>query len=172
METMEKKGLPILHCKDPKILLLGTLPGNKSLDCEEYYSDNRNRFWKVIAALQGVEEVPSDYEERKKMLDAVHISLWDVYNEAFRTSSLDKDIKDATLNKLVNELQNHPQIDTIAFNGGKASECIPSIQEEISKELPNRMIKYVSLPSSSGANKKDYPTIEDLLKAWKEKLLG
>ena len=114
---MEKKGLPILHCKEPKILLLGSLPGDKSLDCEEYYSDSRNRFWKVIAALQGVEQVPSDYEKRKEMLSAVHISLWDVYNEAFRTTSLDKDIKDATLNGLVEELEKYPQIDTIAFNG-------------------------------------------------------
>ena len=168
---MEKKGLPILHCKEPKILLLGSLPGDKSLDCEEYYSDSRNRFWKVIAALQGVEQVPSDYEKRKEMLSAVHISLWDVYNEAFRTTSLDKDIKDATLNGLVEELEKYPQIDTIAFNGNKASECIPSIQEEISKELPNRMIKYVSLPNSSGANQKYCPT-KDLIEIWKEKLLG
>ena len=168
---METKGLPILHCEKPKILLLGTLPGKKSSGCEEYYSDKRNRFWKIIAALHGIEQVPSDYKERKKMLDAVHISLWDVYKEGLRTTSLDKDIKYATLNGLENELRDHPQIDIIAFNGGKASECIPSIQEEISTKLPNRKIKYVSLPSSSGANRK-YSIIKDLIKVWKEKLLG
>ena len=166
---MEKKGLPILHCKNPKILLLGSLPGDKSLERKEYYSDNRNRFWKVIASLQGAEQGPSSYEERKNLLNPVHISLWDVYKEAFRKNSLDKDIRDVTINEIVNELQDYPQIDTIAFNGDKAAEAIPSMQEELSKKLPNRKIKYLPLPSSSGANQKKYPT-EDLIKLWKDKL--
>lgn len=44
---MKKAFAPIVH-KDSKLLILGTMPGEKSLNLQEYYGNRGNQFWKRI----------------------------------------------------------------------------------------------------------------------------
>ena len=45
---MKKNGLDPLLCDDPEVLILGSLPGDRSLELQQYYGHPQNRFWKVI----------------------------------------------------------------------------------------------------------------------------
>ena len=60
-----------------RILILGTFPSVKSRENHFYYGHPQNRFWKVLAALTEW-KVPETIEEKKEMLLANHIAVWDV----------------------------------------------------------------------------------------------
>ena len=47
---------PVIY-SDTKILILGSLPGKKSLELEQYYGHTRNRIWKILAHLTG-DDIP------------------------------------------------------------------------------------------------------------------
>ncbi len=49
--------------KDSKILILGSVPGVKSLEMQQYYAHPQNHFWKIMFHLLA-EPVTSDYEEK------------------------------------------------------------------------------------------------------------
>ena len=53
--------------KDCRALILGSMPGVKSLEAQQYYAHPQNRFWPMMAHLLG-EELPSAYEEKLAML--------------------------------------------------------------------------------------------------------
>lgn len=171
MSNEEKIGLAPLVVGTPKILVLGSLPGNKTIqanktsdseDVQEnsmpkYYCSSSNRFWKVVAALQSKNPVPVEYSEKIKLLASVGIALWDVYKRALREDSLDKNIRKGEINnfsELVELLNENPGIHTIVFNGKKASKAFSEkIRYKLLAELKNRPIKFLSLPSTSGANR-------------------
>ena len=69
--------IPAVYDADSLVLILGTLPSVKSRENHFYYGHKQNRFWKVMADLCG-EPVPETIEEKKKMLLAHHIAVWDV----------------------------------------------------------------------------------------------
>ena len=168
----EKYGLAPIVCGNPKFLVLGTLPGDKSLKLKQYYSKSSNRFWKVVSALCDCAVVPDDYDDRKKLLKKAHIALWDVYKKANRKGALDNNIKNAkinNLNEILKLLQDNPSIDTIVFNGKRPSKVFSEVlQDKLKNLLKNRTIEFIQMPSTSGANtrKTDKALIED----WKEKL--
>ena len=43
-----KSFLPIIN-KDTRVLILGSLPGTKSIELGQYYGHPRNRIWKILA---------------------------------------------------------------------------------------------------------------------------
>ena len=49
------------------ILILGTMPGERSLQLHQYYGNRQNQFWKLIFAIVG-RPVPNDYAERIALL--------------------------------------------------------------------------------------------------------
>ena len=61
---------------ESKILILGSMPGVKSLTEQEYYAHPRNRFWQLLALLLG-EDNPADYVDKKAMLKKHRVALWD-----------------------------------------------------------------------------------------------
>ena len=87
-----KTGLGPLVCCKPELLVLGSLPGDRSLALRQYYGHPQNRFWKVMAALNG-EACPAGYEEKKALLARCRTALWDVYRAASRPGSMDSDIR-------------------------------------------------------------------------------
>ena len=88
----------IVHSFEPvydrasEILILGTLPSVKSRENNFYYGHKQNRFWKVLATLLK-EPVPDTIEEKKAMLLARRIALWDVIQSCDIKGSSDSSIK-------------------------------------------------------------------------------
>ena len=185
MSNEEKIGLAPLVVGTPKILVLGSLPGNKTIqankasnsdDAQEnsvpkYYCSSSNRFWKVIAALQGEKTVPVEYSQKVALLASAGIALWDVYKRALREGSLDKNIRKGEFNnfcELVELLNENPGIQTIVLNGKKASKAFSEkIRYKLLAKLKNRPIKFLSLPSTSGASRKKTVV---LIQEWIDKL--
>lgn len=141
-----------------KILILGTMPGTKSLELNQYYGHNQNNFWKFMFAILG-EEFSADYDTRKNILIKNHIALWDVLQYCDRVGSLDSAIKNEIANDFENFLKQHPKIETIFFNGQKAAAFFKKYVH-LQKEY-----NLVTLPSTSPANASK--TFQYKLDEWK-----
>ncbi|WP_340587034.1 DNA-deoxyinosine glycosylase [Erythrobacter alti] len=129
---------------DARVLILGSLPGERSLAQRQYYAHPQNRFWHLVGKAISVDLVAMDYDTRLAALRAHGIGLWDVVASAHRTGSLDASIREArpnALGKLVSEL---PQLRAVCFNG-KTSEKIGR------PHLADTQVEQISLPSSSPA---------------------
>ncbi len=152
-----KKSFAPLAGEEPRVLILGSLPGDESLRQGQYYAHARNRFWKIIAALTDT-PCPRSYEEKKAMLAANHIALWDVARSASRNGSLDANIKNELPNDLAGFIREHPSLRVVAFNGQKTEKMFR-------KHFPDLAgnIKTLSLRSTSPANAKfsDLEMLED-----------
>ena len=62
---------------DSRLLILGSMPGIRSLQMQQYYGHPQNRFWPLVTMLLGYAEVPLDYADKKQMLLDNRIALWD-----------------------------------------------------------------------------------------------
>jgi len=130
---------------DTTILILGTLPGERSLQLGEYYGHPRNRFWKIISAITN-NDLPVSYPGKKDLLQRSKIGVWDVAHKANRKGSLDNAIKDEEPNDLDNFITKHKNLKVICFNGKKS-------QALFNKYFDRKTgLKYLLLPSTSPAN--------------------
>ena len=149
---------PIIY-SDTKILILGSLPGKKSLELEQYYGHARNRIWKIMSHLTSG-DIPITYQQKKEMLCKNKIGLWDVAHSAQREGSLDSNIKDESPNDIERILDNYSSIKVIGFNGKKSEK----IFYKYFIEKPE--FKYVPLPSTSPANMAI--SFEDICARWSQ----
>lgn len=78
--------------KNPKILILGTMPGKKSLELAEYYAHKTNVFRKIIFTLFN-EKISFDYEHFITVLTKNNIALWDTLMLCQRQGSADSAIE-------------------------------------------------------------------------------
>ena len=67
---------PIVN-NDSQILILGTMPGDRSLQLQQYYGHAGNHFWKILFTLFN-RPFTKDYEVRTQLLLDHGIALWDV----------------------------------------------------------------------------------------------
>jgi hypoxanthine-DNA glycosylase len=118
--TLRKRGFPPVVDARTRLLILGSLPGEKSLAVQEYYGNRQNRFWHFMTELLGADLVAMGYGERLDCLLRHGVGLWDVVAEASRKGSLDADLRDPRANDLLGLLEEFPRIDTLAFNGATA----------------------------------------------------
>ncbi len=145
-------GFPPLMCEEPRILILGSLPGGESLRHQQYYYSSSNRIWKVLCYLTG-EVMPEDYAQKKALLAKYHIVLWDYYESAIRPGSDDKDIRDAKPNDIVGFLAEHPTIKIVAVNGfGKYRDFGGKIKKELALNTALAGVRVLRLPETSGGN--------------------
>ena len=162
---MSKQGLPPLLCENPRILILGSLPGDKSIEMQQYYGHPRNRFWQVMASVLG-KPLPDDYTGKKKLLSDAGIILWDVYHSAERDGSLDSDIKNPEFNDLFTLLKENPSIRVIATNGKTAERAFQKWNDTVIKKAHglNHDIVVYGMPSTSPANASW--TLKELVNQW------
>ena len=144
-----------------KVLILGSMPGAKSLEAQHYYGNPRNHFWEIIFSILG-ETDPLDYSERLSLLKKHHIALWDVIHSCYREGSLDSAIKAEQPNDLKTLLREHPQIRAIAFNGGKAFH---SYKKHFGLDEDSGLV-YMPLPSTSPMRGKHVKTLPEKMEAW------
>jgi double-stranded uracil-DNA glycosylase len=143
---------PPIAKRNASTLILGSLPGQRSLQMQQYYAHPHNAFWKLIGNLFGV-DAAMPYTKRVRMLTNNRIALWDVLAAAERPGSLDSSIVHASAlaNDFAEFYRAHPRIRRVFFNGRKAEEMyrrfvLPKLGEEFSDIL------YECLPSTSPAH--------------------
>lgn len=129
------------------MLVLGSLPGERSLAAREYYAHPSNAFWWLIGEVLGESDLPQrPYEERLPRLLAHGLGLWDVIESASRKGSLDTAIRDAEHRDLALFARSLPNLQAIAFNGKSAAQRgRRQLGGEIAWDL-------IDLPSSSAAH--------------------
>ncbi|MCU7617148.1 DNA-deoxyinosine glycosylase [Chryseobacterium sp. PBS4-4] len=132
---------PIIN-NTSKIIILGSIPGVKSLEKQQYYGHPQNKFWKIIFELFH-EEFTDDYDQRIAVLKKNHVALWDVIDSCERKGSLDSEIKNEEANQIAELLEEYPNIKAIFCNGGKSYK---NLQKLLGK---NFRIPIYLLPSTS-----------------------
>lgn len=149
--------LPIAS-NNANILILGTMPGIKSLEMNQYYGHKQNNFWKFIFTILK-EDFSDDYEIKKALLLKNNIALWDVLQFCERIGSLDSAIKNEIANDFESFLKDHPNIKTILFNGQKAASFFKKYVHL------KKTYQLITLPSTSPANASK--SLESKLNEWK-----
>ena len=140
-----KSSFPPVVAPDTRVLVLGSLPGERSLAAQRYYAHPQNRFWHLIGKVVGVELEPLDYDGRLAALLAAKVGLWDTVASARRAGSLDAAIREAEHNPLADLARSLPELRAVGFNG-QASARIGMPQ------LAGTDLALIPLPSSSPAN--------------------
>lgn len=133
-------------------LILGSMPGNASLNANEYYAHPRNLFWRILGELIGAgPDLP--YPARLQKLTDAGIALWDVLQSCEREGSLDGDIAPTSItpNDFATFFAGHPRIDRVFFNGAMAEK---SFRRHVQRQLPpgTYPLRLIRLPSTSPAN--------------------
>ena len=131
-----------------KVLILGSMPGVKSIEEQQYYAHPQNRFWKVMGHILGEPKLHEfDYGTKLRTLLKNNIALWDTIKSCRREGSLDSDIQNETPNDIRKLLKNYPNIKIICLNGNKSYTAFK-------KYFPDLLNKYScrKMPSTSPAN--------------------
>ncbi|WP_306523458.1 DNA-deoxyinosine glycosylase [Rheinheimera sp.] len=144
-------GLAPVAQPDAKILILGSMPGQASLDAQQYYGHPRNQFWPLMQQLFGVDST-LPYAGRLIALQQAGVALWDVIGVCQRQGSLDSAIRSSSvqLNDFAAFLPELPQLQAIWLNGSTAAKSWQKLQKS-GLTLP-ATIQLWSLPSSSPAH--------------------
>ncbi len=129
------------------MLILGSLPGQRSIDAQQYYAHPQNVFWKIMGELTGAD---GPYEQRCQTLLEHGIALWDVLESSVRPGSMDADIRRGT--EKVNDFNGfflmHSSILQVCFNGQKAAQMFRKL---VRPEMPTTALQTQVLPSTSPA---------------------
>ena len=150
--TPDAVGFPPVCDRNASVLILGSLPGQKSLEATQYYAQPRNSFWRIMGLLFGAS--PSlPYQVRLETLKAQGVAVWDVLASGRRPGSLDSSIVTSSIvvNDFATLFDAHRGIELICFNGKKAAELyrrhvLPTLAGEVAE------IESTILPSTSPAH--------------------
>jgi hypoxanthine-DNA glycosylase len=162
------RGFPPIASPDAEVLILGSLPGRRSIEMQQYYAQPQNAFWRIMGALFGAGP-ELEYGARAHKLRASGIAVWDVLAAGERRGSLDAAIVTSTIvvNDFPRFFKRHGAIGKICFNGRKSAELyrrwvLPTLPQAIAA-LETR-----HLPSTSPAHAgRSY---DEKLALWREAL--
>jgi double-stranded uracil-DNA glycosylase len=127
-----------------RILILGSLPGQRSLACGQYYAHPQNAFWRLVGSVVGVDLAAQPYGARLAALRRAGIALSDVIATATRRGSLDAEIRDVEVADLQALVAALPDLRAVAFNGATAAKIGR-------RRLLGATVTLLDLPSSSPA---------------------
>lgn len=133
---------PVVNTKS-KVLILGSMPGDKSLKLKQYYGNPLNQFWKIMANVLDCEFTPI-YKEKLDLLLEHKVALWDTIDSCQRKGSADSKIKNPTINDIESLLKKYLNIRAVFCNGQTSHKLFIKYHPHFS--LPLKI-----LPSSSPA---------------------
>jgi len=137
--------------RQPRIVILGSMPGVASLEAVQYYAHPRNAFWPIIGELFGIDPT-QDYESRISQLEKLPLILWDTLQACHRPGSLDSNIDAGSVraNDFPGLLKQHPGIRAILFNGATSEKYFKQL---VVPKLPESLgIELIKMPSTSPAH--------------------
>lgn len=155
-------GFPPVAAPDARVLILGSMPGQASLQAGRYYAHERNAFWRIMGDLLGAgPDLP--YSQRLEKLTAAGIALWDVIAACERAGSLDADIvgHSVAANDFGAFFAVHRNIAHVFFNGAAAET---GFRRHVLPGLPDLPLRLCRLPSTSPAHAAR--SYADKLAAW------
>ena len=136
--------------RDARVLILGSMPGRRSLEAGQYYAHKQNAFWRIVGELLGV-DAEAPYAKRVQALKSARIALWDVLHSCERDGSMDSSIRRDS--EIANDFRaffrRHPGIVRVFFNGSKAEA---SFRRHVQPGLGPHSLRYSRLPSTSPAH--------------------
>lgn len=140
-------GFPPIARHDSRVLILGSLPGQRSLQAAQYYAHPQNVFWRIMQELTGA---CGDYEQRCAVLLDHDIALWDVLAGSVRPGSMDADIEleTAEANDFADFFSRYSNIERVCFNGKKAAQMF---QRFVVLDAMDKPVQFATLPSTSPA---------------------
>ena len=142
--SQRKHSFPPVVDARTRLLVLGSLPGERSLAERRYYAHPQNQFWALMAAVTGRDLPALPYDDRLAALIESRIGLWDVVASARRAGSTDAALEDIEPHDIAALASTLPQLRAIAFNGGTA------LRHGLRQLGPaTERFKIVALPSSS-----------------------
>jgi hypoxanthine-DNA glycosylase len=137
---------------DARVLILGSLPGARSLADQQYYAQPHNAFWRIMGELVGAGR-EHEYRKRLACLAESGLALWDVVAAARRVGSLDAAIErdSVEINDFAGFFERCPAIQLVCFNGRTAADLY---RRRVLPTLPHRwaVIESTTLPSTSPAH--------------------
>lgn len=152
-----KHPFPAVVDSKSRILILGSVPSIKSVENNFYYMHPKNRFWKVLSAIFGVDLYSATVDERISFLLKNKIALYDSVEECDIEASKDSAISNvvpADIPSLVAK----SEISHIFCNGKASLYYLLSAYPEYESIT-------TLLPSTSPANAQF--SLEKLIEAWK-----
>ena len=149
-----------LYDANARVLILGSFPSVKSREQMFFYGHPQNRFWRVMAAILGC-GVPQSIDEKRHMLLANGVALWDSIGQCVIEGSSDASIRAVVANDL-SPILSAADIRQIFCNGKKSMEMYTRHCE------PLCGLHAVCLPSTSPANAAW--SLDRLIAAWSEQL--
>ncbi|WP_375381599.1 DNA-deoxyinosine glycosylase [uncultured Sphingomonas sp.] len=137
-----KASFPPVARADARLLVLGSLPGERSLADGRYYAHPQNQFWRLMSPVVGRDLPALGYDDRLATLVEARVALWDVIASARRAGSTDAAIREVEANDLAALVAKLPALRAVAFNGATAAAVGGS-------RLGATGLDLVPLPSSS-----------------------
>lgn len=136
--------IPPVFSSESKTLILGSFPSVKSREINFYYGHEKNRFWKVLAAVFN-DKIPESVCEKKEFILLHKLALWDVIYSCEITGSADSTIKNAVPND-ISKLVSESAVTRIFLNGKTAEKYyVKYVADKV--DIPAAV-----LPSTSPAN--------------------
>src|SRR5690606_27992451 len=146
------RGFPPIAGAGARILILGSLPGQKSLEMGQYYAQPYNAFWRIMGDLFGAGPT-LPYPERTKRLVACGVAVWDVLAAGERPGSLDSAIVPSSI--VINDFNQffvrHRSIELVCCNGQKAAALYRRRVVPTLRSAP-AALPFQVLPSTSPAD--------------------
>ena len=135
---------PPLYDENSRVLILGSFPSVKSREEMFFYGHPQNRFWRLTARLFDADE-PHTVDEKRVLMLAYHIAMWDTIRSCTITGSSDSSIRDAVPNDL-SVILDGSKVRHIFCNGATSYKLYMKYQYK------STGIAAVKLPSTSPAN--------------------
>lgn len=158
---------PALAPASAVILILGSYPGELSLQRQRYYAHPRNSFWPILADLLAFDQALS-YQQKLKRVVERNIALWDVLYRCTRSGSLDSAIEgnSVVVNDFSTFFSQQQNLKAIFFNGARAEmEFKKRVALPAFYQRTGTVIKLIRLPSTSPAMAS--LTLNQKRQAWK-----